>query len=67
MTVARTTEITATSKEGFDAAIREGIERATKTLDNVKGVWVKDQEIKLKNDQIDEYKVTMKATFVLHD
>lgn len=67
MSVAKITEITAESAEGFDAALREGISRASKTLKNVKSVWVKDQEVMIKEDRPQSYRVTMKVTFVLND
>jgi len=67
MSVARNTEISATSAQGFEDAIRVGVTRATKTLRNVKGAWVKEQEVTVSNDQITEYKVVMVVTFVLDD
>ena len=65
MSVARITEITSSSKKGFDDAVREGISRANKTLDNIMGAWVKSQKVVCKNGKIVEYRVTMKVTFVL--
>ena len=67
MTVARVTEISAVSPEGFEEAIREGINRATETLRNVEGAWVKDQNVMLSNGQITGYKVNLAITFVLKD
>ena len=67
MSIARVTEITATSDRSFDDAIMQGIERATKTLQNVKSAWVKDQELSLKNGKVEAYKVSMKVTFVLNE
>lgn len=67
MTVARVTEITSASPKGFDDAIRMGIARAVKTLDNVRGAWIQDQEIVVKDDKVTEYRVHMKVTFVLTD
>lgn len=67
MSVARVTEITAASPSSFDDAIRTGIARAVKTLKNVKGAWIQDQEIVIDGDEISEYKVHMKVTFVLTD
>jgi flavin-binding protein dodecin len=67
MSVARITEITASSKKGFDEAVEKGIKRATKTLDNVTGAWVKDQQVVIKDGQITEYRVRMKVTFLLRD
>jgi flavin-binding protein dodecin len=67
MSVARTTEITSSSKKSFDDAIARGIKRATKTLDNVTGAWIKDQEVVIDGDKVGEYKVRMMVTFLLHD
>ena len=67
MSVARNTEISATSAQSFEDAIRQGVARATKTLRNVRGAWVKEQEVSVQGDQITEYKVVMVVTFVLDD
>ena len=67
MTVARVTEISATSTESFDAAVKEGIERANKTLRNVEGAWVKDMNVLLENGNIKGYKVNLAITFVLEE
>ena len=67
MSVARNTEISSTSTQGFEDAIRQGIARATKTLRNVKGAWLKEQEVSVENGQVTEYKVVMVVTFVLDD
>lgn len=65
MSVARVTEIIAASPTSFDDAIKVGIERAVKTLDNVKGAWVQDQELVLEDGSIKEYRVHLKVTFIL--
>ena len=65
MSVARVTEISATSPQSFEDAIRQGLERATKTLRGVRAAWIKDQRVRLENDQIVEYQVNMEVTFVL--
>ena len=67
MSVAKVTEITASSKKSFDDAIKTGIARASKTLANVKGAWVQDQKVVVKKGEITEYRVSMKVTFVLKD
>ena len=67
MTVARVTEITASSKKSFEDAVKEGIKRASKTLDNIKGAWVQEQSVIVDDDKITEYRVNMKVTFVLKD
>jgi dodecin len=67
MTVASVTEISAASPDGFEAAIREGIERATKTLRNIQSAWVKDMNILIEDGQIRAYKVNLLVTFVLEN
>lgn len=67
MSVAKVTEITASSTESFEAAVRTGVERASKTLKNVSGAWVKDQEVGVKDGKVTDYRVKMKITFVLDD
>ncbi len=67
MSVAKVTEITATSTKSFDDALRNGVERASKTLDGITGVWVKDQQAVVDGGKITEYRVNMKVTFILRD
>jgi dodecin len=67
MSVAKVTEITATSPESFEAAIQNGLSRAGKTLKNIQGAWVKEQKVVWGGSKISEYRVTMKVTFVLED
>ena len=68
MTVARVTEIKASSTKSFDDAIKQGIARAHKTLKNVKGAWIENQEVVVDDDgKISEYRVQMRITFLLED
>jgi flavin-binding protein dodecin len=67
MSVAKVTEITASSKKSFEDAIKTGIKRAGKTLDNVTGAWVQEQTVKVSGDRITEYRVNMKVSFILKD
>lgn len=67
MSVAKVTEITATSKKSFEDAIQMGLTRANKTLKNVKGAWIANQKIDVENGKIVSYRVGMKITFVLSD
>jgi dodecin len=67
MSVAKVTELTVSSAKSFDDAMRAGIERACKTLDNVTGAWIQDQMVDIDNGKIVEYKVRMKVTFILKD
>lgn len=67
MSVAKVTEIIASSAKSFDDAIAQGIKRANKTLQNVKGAWISDQKVVVEKGKIIEYRVTMRVTFVLKD
>jgi len=67
MSVARITEIIASSNKNFEDAVAKGVKRATKTLKNVKSAWVQDQQVVVKNNKIDEYRVTIKVTFILEE
>ncbi len=65
MSVARVTEIIASSSKSFDDAVNQGIKRACKTLKNVKGAWVKSQKVVVDKDKIVEYRVNLEITFIL--
>jgi len=65
MSVAKVTEITASSTTSFEDAIKTGIARASKTLDNIQGAWIKEQKVRCDGENVTEYRVTMKVTFVL--
>jgi flavin-binding protein dodecin len=67
MSVARVVEISSTSDKSFEHAIEQGIARASKTLRNIKGAWVKEQEVNVQGDRIVAYKVNLMVTFVLED
>jgi flavin-binding protein dodecin len=68
MTVAKVTEIMASSTQSFDDAILIGVARAHKTLKKLKSAWVKNQQIKLDNEgKITEYRVQLKVTFLIED
>jgi flavin-binding protein dodecin len=65
MSVAKVIEVISQSKTGFDDAIREGIARASDTINGITGAWVKDQSVEVSNGKITRYSVTLKITFVL--
>ena len=67
MAVAKVTEITSSSTKSFEDAVRVGIARAHKTLDNIKSAWIQEQKLKIERGKITEYRVNMKVTFVLKD
>jgi flavin-binding protein dodecin len=67
MAVAKVTEIISSSTTSFDDAVVEGVERANKTLKNIKSAWVKEQKAMVENGKVVEYRVTMKVSFILAD
>lgn len=67
MSVAKVSEIIASSPKSFDDAIAVGIKRAHKTLKNVRGAWIAEQKIEVRAGKITEYRVTMRVSFVLQD
>lgn len=67
MSVAKITEISSSSTQSFEDAIKRGVQRASKTLKNIKGVWVKEQEGVVEGGEITEFRVILKLTFVLED
>ena len=67
MSVARVTEISASSTKSFDDAVEEGVARASQTLRNVVSAWVKEQRVKVENGKISHYQVNLMVTFMLDD
>ncbi len=65
MSVAKTSEISSSSSKSFEDAVRIGIRKMGKTVDNIEGAWVKEQNVFVKDGEVDEYRVTMKVTFVV--
>lgn len=67
MSVAKVSEISATSSVSFEDALKQGIARANKTLRNVRAAWVKEQQVHVSKGSITEYQVNMRVTFVIDD
>ena len=67
MAVASVSKVTASSSEGFDAAVREGLARASRTLRGITGLHVTEHKASVKNGKIDEYRITMEVTFILEN
>jgi flavin-binding protein dodecin len=67
MSVAKVSEINATSPKSFEDAIQQGLTRASKTLRHIQGAWIKEQQVKCEEGRITEYRVNMMVTFVLDD
>jgi flavin-binding protein dodecin len=67
MSVAKVSEISATSSKSFEDAIQQGLARAGKTLRNIKSAWIKEQTVRCQGGAITEYQVNMMVTFILDD
>ena len=67
MPIARVTEISATSSQSFEDAIKQGLDRANATLRNVRSAWIKEQQVRLEGGAITEYQVNMLVTFILDE
>ena len=67
MSVAKVSDISATSTKSFEDAMQQGLDRAAKTLRNIRGAWLKEQHVRCDQGRITEYQVNMMVTFVLDD
>jgi flavin-binding protein dodecin len=67
MSVAKVIEITATSPESFADAAKQGIARASDTIEDVRGAWIKEQKLVVEKGEITEFRVDMMITFVMHE
>ena len=67
MSVARVSEISATSKKGFEDAVNQGLKRASKTIRNIRSAWVKEQRVRCNNGKITDSQVNLMVTFVLDE
>ena len=67
MSVAKVSEISATSSKSFEDAIQLGLARASKTLRHIRGAWIKEHQVKCDDGRVVEYQVNMMVTFVLDD
>jgi dodecin len=67
MSVAKVSEISATSSKSFEDAIQQGLNRASKTLRNIRGAWIKEQHVRCTDGRVTDYQVNMMVTFILDD
>jgi flavin-binding protein dodecin len=65
MSIAKVVELIASSPKSFEDAVASGVKRASKTLDGIKGAWIKEQSVVVENGKIIEFRVTLKITFLL--
>lgn len=67
MSVAKVSEISATSKKSFEDAVEQGIARAGKTIRDIRSAWIKEQHVRIENGRASEYQVNMMITFIIDD
>ncbi len=65
MSVAKTSEITASSSKSFEDAIRKGVSKMSETVKNIEGAWIKEQKVVVDKGEVTAYRVTMKVTFIV--
>ena len=67
MGIAKVIELSSSSSDSFEDAIEQGIQRATTTVEQVQGAWVKEQKVVVEKGKIVEYRVDLKVTFMLNE
>lgn len=67
MAIAKVIEISASSTTGFEDAVRDGIKRASESVHNMRKAWVNEQSVVIRDDNIAEWRVNLRVTFVLDD
>jgi flavin-binding protein dodecin len=67
MSVGKVIEVSASSTKSFEDAVREGIKRTAETVDDIRGAWIKEQQVRVEKGKIVEYRVDMKITFIVHE
>jgi hypothetical protein len=65
MAVAKVIELSASSPDSFEEAIRAGIAKANESLRGISGAWIKEQKVEITEGNITEYRVNLQVTFVL--
>ena len=67
MSIGKVIEVSASSAKSFEEAVRKGIKRAAETVDDIRGAWIKEQQVRVEKGKIVEYRVNMMLTFLVHD
>jgi flavin-binding protein dodecin len=63
MGVMKVIEILSNSKESWEDATTKGIEKASKSVNNIKSAFVQSQSVTVKDGKVDEFRVNIKLTF----
>ncbi|HEY3245680.1 MAG TPA: dodecin family protein [Phycisphaerae bacterium] len=67
MSVAKVVELSSTSEKSFEDAIVQGLARASRTIENIRCAWVKEQHVDVENGRVKNYRVNMQVTFVMKE
>lgn len=65
MAVAKTIEVISSSTESIEAAVRDGIAKASETVNGIEGAWVKGTKAIVRDNKVVEWRVTIKLTFIV--
>lgn len=64
MSVTKVIELSASSSKGIEDAVRHGLEKASKTVKNIKGAWVNDIKVSTDKDGgVKEWRVNVRINF----
>ncbi|MFC6096492.1 dodecin family protein [Flavobacterium qiangtangense] len=63
MAVLKVIEVLSSSTVSWEDATKKAVSQATKTLKNIRSVYVQEQSASVKNGQVDEFRVNLKLTF----
>jgi len=68
MSVLKVVEILGNSTKSWEDAVQQVVNEASKTIKNIKSVYVQDMQAMVTNNKITEYRVNAKVTFgILED
>jgi dodecin len=65
VSVAKVIEVTASSQESFEDAVRAGITKSGESVRNIKGAWVAEQKVDVEDGEIVAFRVTLRISFVV--
>lgn len=63
MAVLKVIEVLANSSKSWEEATSNALEQASKSVKNIKSVYINEQSATVKDGKIDNYRVNVKITF----
>ncbi|WP_445500320.1 dodecin family protein [Microvirga sp. G4-2] len=67
MSIVKMVELSSQSPDSWEEATRQAVERAARTLRNIRSVWVKEFEAVVENEQVTQFRVILKIAFQLEE